>query len=78
MRYKTERNGNLITIWDEKEGIGMQFKKGESLQRYVSEVVLKETSILSTEEGIAKVSKTQEELTAYAEEHYPQEFGEIK
>lgn len=78
MEYRTEKNGELITLWDDAEGVGLQFKEGESLQRYTSGVVLKDTAILSTEEGVAHLSKVQEALTAYAEAHYPKEFATLK
>lgn len=78
MEYRTERNGNLITLWDDTEGIGLQFKEGETLQAYTSGVVLRDTAILSTEEGVAHLSKVQAELTAYAEAHYPKEFAPLK
>lgn len=78
MEYRTEKNGNLITLWDDQEGIGLQFKEGESLQRYTSEIVIKDTAILSTEDGIAHLSKVQEALTAFAEAQYPKEFTPLK
>lgn len=30
--YKIEKDGNLTTIWDEAEGIGLQFAEGDTLQ----------------------------------------------
>lgn len=78
MKYRTERNGNLITLWNDAEGIGLQFKEGETLQRYTSGVVIRDNAILSTEEGVAHLNKVQEELTAYAEIHFPKEFAPLR
>ena len=78
MDYRKEQNGNLITLWDDTEGIGLQFKQGETLQRYTSSVVMKDTAILSTEEGVAHLSEVEKALTAFAEAHYPKEFEPLK
>ena len=78
MKYRTERNGSLITLWDDGEGVGLQFKEGETLQGYTSGIVLRDEGILNTEEGIAHLSEVEARLTAYAEAHFPREFSPLK
>lgn len=78
MKFRIERNGSLITIWNDAEGIGLQFTEGEALQAYTSGIILQDTAILSTEEGVAKVSELQAELTEYAVIHFPKEFETLK
>lgn len=75
--YKIEKDGNLTIIWDEAEGIGLQFAEGNTLQEYKTGVVIKDTALLSTEEGVRHLTEVQAELTAYAKEHYPKEFGTL-
>lgn len=77
MKYRTEKNGNLITLWNDAEGIGLQFNEGDTLQEYKTGVVIKDTALLSTEEGVRHLTEVQAELTAYAKKHYPKEFGTL-
>lgn len=77
MKYRTEKNGNLITLWNDAEGIGLQFNEGETLQEYKTGIVIKDTALLSTEEGVRHLTEVQAELTAYAKERYPKEFGTL-
>jgi len=76
--YRVERDGTTITIWDDKEGIGLQFKEGESLQRYSSSLVLNDFSILETESGIEHVKAISKLLNKYAAELFPLEFKPLK
>ena len=77
-RYRLQEDGELLTLWDEPEGVGLQFRRGDSLQAYTAAIVLRSTDILSTEEGVSHLSKIQEQLTAKARELYPEEFREIQ
>lgn len=77
-RYRLQEDGELLTLWDEPEGVGLQFRRGDSLQAYTAAIVLRSTDILSTEEGVSHLSKIQEQLTAKARELYPEEFREIR
>ena len=77
-RYRIEKDGDTITIWDDSEGIGLQFKEGETLQRYNSSLVLNDFSILETESGIEHVKAISRLLNEYAAELYPLEFEPIK
>lgn len=77
MKYRTEQNGNLITLWDDNERVGIQFKQGEILQRYTLNVMVIDTPKLSTLEGINAMNKATEALITYAEKHYPHEFQHI-
>lgn len=76
--YRIERDGTTITIWDDKEGIGLQFKEGENLQRYSSSLVLKDFSILETESGIEHVKVISRLLNEYAAKIFPFEFRPLK
>ena len=75
--YRTEKDGLRVTIWDDQEGIGLRFSEGMPLQRYTSEVILKDFGITATESGVATVDRVSKELTAYAAQHYPIEFAEM-
>jgi len=77
-RYKLQEDGALLTLWDESEGVGLQFRRGDTLQAYTAALVLSNTDILSTEEGVSHLTKIQEQLTAKARELYPEEFREIQ
>lgn len=68
------QNGGLITLWDTETGIGLQFHKGDNLSRYTSSIVIRDPSILETEEGVAKVSEVSSSLMEQAEAIYPLEF----
>ena len=76
--YRVERDGTTITIWDDKEGIGLQFKEGETLQRYNGSIVMKDPSILETESGVEHVKIISRLLNEYAAELYPFEFKPLK
>lgn len=77
-RYKLQEDGALLTLWDESEGVGLQFRRGDTLQAYTAALVLSNTDILSTEEGVSHLTKIQEQLTAKARELFPEEFREIQ
>lgn len=76
-KYRTEKNGSLVTIWNDTDGIGLQFTEGDTLQRYTSSIVLKGYS-LSTEEAVRHLNEVQSELTEYASTLYPKEFAPMK
>lgn len=78
MDYRTETNGDTITLWNDDEGIGLQFKKGERLQRYQSSLIVKDPSLMETGGGIVHLNEVGAALTLYAIENYPEEFKEIK
>ena len=76
-KFRTETDGKQITIWNDTEGIGLRFTEGETLQEYKTGIVIKDTALLSTEEGVRHLTEVQAELTAYAKEHYPKEFAPL-
>lgn len=76
--YKTEKNGKLVTLWDEAEGIGLQFEEGETFAGLTASVVIRDWSILETEDGVKQVSEVSNELREYARANYPNEFKELK
>lgn len=78
MDYKIEKSGSTVTIIDTATGIGLQFKEGESLQRYTTALYLPDISMTHTENGLNRVSEISQRLESYAAEHYPKEFKEIR
>lgn len=78
MNYRTETNGSTITLWDDTEGVGLQFKEGEPLQEYESNLVLRDFSILETEAGVAHLSEVSNRLHKEAAKRYPIEFQPLK
>ena len=78
MKYNIEKLDSHVVIWDDEEGIGLRFQEGDSMQRYTSEVIIKNPELLSTEDGYIRVNDVSEELRKYAETIYPKEFAPIK
>lgn len=76
-QYRIEQDKNVITVWNDTDGIGLRFKAGESLQRYTSSIVLNGYAP-STEEKVKHMDKVQAELTEFAAAKYPKEFARIK
>jgi len=77
-RYTTQEEGGSVILWDNEREIGLKFRKGESLQRYTSEIVLKHWEELAKEEALSKLEEVSKELQEKAAELYPEEFQEIK
>lgn len=76
-KYEIEKNGSQITIWNETREVGLCFTEGEPLQRYKATIAAADTNRVGTEEGVADINKVIEDLTLYAEEHYPKEFAPL-
>jgi hypothetical protein len=76
-KYRTEKDGKQITIWNDTEGIGLRFTEGETLQKYNSQIVVADAHRTGTEEGVADVTQITQDLTRYAEEQYPKEFAPL-
>lgn len=76
-KYRVEKNGSKVTIWNDTDGIGLQFTTGDSLQRYNSSIVIRDYS-LSTEAAVKHLNEVQEQLTEYAATLYPKEFTPLK
>lgn len=74
-QYRIEQDGNQITIWDETAGVGLRFTQGETLQRYTSELIIRDWAILQHPATLSEISAA---LTDYAAERYPMEFKPIK
>lgn len=77
MEYRKEINGQIITLWDDSNGIGLQFKEGETLQRYTHSVIITRNELTATEEGLTLISKVSNVLTEAAAQQYPKEFAPI-
>lgn len=76
-KYRVEKDGSKVTIWNDTDGIGLQFTVGDILQRYNSSIVVKGYS-LSTEAAVKHLNEVQEQLTEYAATLYPKEFKKMK
>lgn len=77
LKYRVEKDGSDVTIWNDADGIGLQFTAGSTLQRYTSSIVVKGYS-LSTETAVRHLDEVQEQLTEYAAHLYPKEFAPLK
>lgn len=76
-KYRVENDGSKVIIWNDADGIGLQFTAGGTLQRYTSSIVIKGYS-LSTEATVRHLDEVQEQLTEYAATLYPKEFAPLK
>lgn len=76
-KYRTEKDGNQITIWDETNEVGLRFTEGEPLQRYNAAIAVADINRVGTENGVADINQVIVELTQYAERHYPKEFAPL-
>lgn len=76
-KYREEKNGSVITLWA-SNGVGIQFKEGDSLQRYTHSIVIRDGYSLSTEEAVKEMNDTANELSEYAATKYPKEFAPLK
>lgn len=77
-RYTTKRNGDLITLWDVAENMGLQFDVNDKLARYNASAVIADFSILETETGVKHLAEIQEQLRKYAAQQYPENFQHLK
>lgn len=73
-KEQDQKDESLVTVWNDEEGIGLRFHQGQALQRYLSDIVIKE----GTSPTVETLSKVGEELTDYAASLYPTEFKEIQ
>ncbi len=76
--YQETIEGNKVTLWDEAEGIGLQFTKGDTLQAYTSSVLYRNETKTQTEEGLKHLNEVEQRLTDEARKRYPKEFATIK
>lgn len=76
-KYRTEKDGKQITIWNDTEEIGLRFMEGEPQQRYTASIVVADPTAITTAEALENVTRTQDNLTRYAEEQYPKEFAPL-
>lgn len=78
MSYRTEKNGSTITLWDDAQGVGLQFTEGEKMQEYTASLVVKHPEAMQTEEGVKNLSEVSNALHEYAQAHFPEEFKLMK
>ena len=72
-QYRTEQDGDKITVWDDTVGVGLRFTQGDTLQRYTSELIITDETT-----DVATLSEISNALTDYAAQLFPYEFGTIK
>ena len=75
--YRIEENGDKVTVWDDGAGVGLRFTKGDTLQRYTSELVISGDWTIP-KDGWDALNAVLDALTVYAAELYPMEFAPIK
>lgn len=78
MNSRTVKENGVITIWNETEEVGLQFKEGETLSGYTAAIILSNPSIIETEEGAERVAQISNILREQAAKEYPKEFNPIK
>lgn len=76
-QYKIEKDGDTITVWDTGSIIGIRFTKDGTLQRYVSELVMRSESPLATID-VLSLSRISDQIKKFAIEYFPSELGEIR
>lgn len=69
--------GGLVTLKDPKTGIAIQFRKGETLQRYTHEIQ-SPARFLRSEIGLNELGIVAAELVEQAARLYPSEFEPLK
>lgn len=74
-QYRIEQDGNKITVWDDTAGVGLCFTQGDTLQRYTSELIIRDWAILQHPDTLSEISAA---LTGYTAERFPMEFEPIK
>lgn len=76
---KERKNGQQVkvTITDKATGIGLQFIKGEQLQKYLSNILVS-SEIIRGAKDLKEIVAVREALEKEAERLYPYEFGELK
>ena len=77
-RCTTQEEGGSVILWDNEREIGLKFKKGETLQRYSSAIVLKNWELLKTGKALSTLEEASQALTEKAAELFPMEFQELK
>lgn len=75
-QYKTEKKDGFVYVWH-ASGIGLRFREGETLQRYLSEIIVPNDFTLS-ESGLDRVGIVADELREEAAKLFPREFEKIK
>ena len=75
-QYKTEKKEGFVYVWH-ASGIGLFFREGKQLQRYLSEIIIPNDFNL-TEENLHRVSEIADKLREEAAKLFPREFEEIK
>lgn len=77
MEYNIKRDGGEITVWDEKEAVGLRFYEGEALQLYTCAVILPSWQELKVVD-VARVGRVAEEIKRWCAARWPREFAELK
>lgn len=78
MNTRTERAQGTITLWHDESGIGLRFKEGESLQRYLCQIILAEVDNADLRQSVEELSRISQLLTEEADALYPMEFAPLQ
>lgn len=73
--FRIVEDDKTRTIWDDSVEIGLRFEIGDRLARYHLTNIVRDRSILTTDEGMRLLSETRERLLSFAESRFPVEFG---
>lgn len=77
MEYNIKRDGGEITVWNEKEAVGLRFYEGETLQLYTCAVILPSWKELKVVD-LARVERVAGEIRRWCAERWPREFAELQ
>ena len=73
-RLRIVEDEKTRTIWDDSVGIGLRFEIGDRLARHRLTDIVRDRSILTTEEGMRLLTETRERLLSFAENNF-EEFA---
>lgn len=73
--FRISEEDGTRTIWDDSEGIGLRFRKGERLSLHLGEIIIKDPEKISTEDGMRRLDETRSRLLSFARVQFPDEFG---
>ena len=69
-RLRIIEDDKTRTIWDESVGIGLRFEIGDRLARHRLTDIVRDRSILTTDEGMRLLTETRERLLSFAENNF--------
>lgn len=73
-RYTVEETGGVVTVWDNPNGYGFRFNKGDKLAGYTLTVITPGAKT-STPQGLAELDAVTVEFRQWAAHRFPVEFA---